>query len=61
MKSAVTIATAWSILSAMSVNEDCQRQETVKQEGGDSDSEGSLDPSKVTSAMKSSQQEAQEA
>ena len=29
----------------LSVNEDCQRQETVKREGGDSDGEGSLDPS----------------
>ena len=30
----------------LSVNEDCQRQETVKWKGGDSNDEGSLDPSK---------------
>ena len=30
----------------LSVNEDCQKQETVKQEGGDGDSERSPDPSK---------------
>ena len=29
----------------LSVNEDCQRQETVKWEGGDGDGEGSPDPS----------------